>query len=203
MGEQTKIESVIETPYSGLFEVRTEDEILYTDAAAQYMIVGHVIDTRTYRDYTEMRLEETSRVSFSDLPLQAAMKQVKGNGKRVFAVFEDPNCSYCKRFRQTLQEMDNVTIYTFMYNILAPDSATKSKNIWCSPDRVEAWDDWMVSGKAPKEAAADCVSPNEQVLKLGKKMRVLGTPTIVFSDGSRMQGAIDKATLEKKLVSID
>lgn len=202
MGAQTKVTSVVKTPYSGLFEVRTDSDIAYTDAAAQYLFIGHVIDTRTHKDHTEMRLEEISKVNFSDLPLDAAMKQVKGNGKRIMAVFEDPNCSYCKKFRQTLQEMDNVTIYTFLYNMLAEDSVTKSKNIWCAADRIKAWDDWMLSGKVAPDAPAGCATPNDQVLKLGKKMRVTGTPTIIFSDGTRVPGALDKAALEKKLASI-
>lgn len=202
MGEQVQVQSVIKTPYAGLFEVRTEDDIIYTDANAQYMITGHVIDTRTYRDYTALRLEEISHISFSELPFQFAMKQVKGNGKRVFAVFEDPNCSYCKRFRDTVTALDNVTIYTFMYNILSPDSVTKSRDIWCAANPVQAWDDWMASAKVPQAAPATCLAPNEQVLKLGKKIRVMGTPTIVFSDGSRTQGALDLATLEQKLSSI-
>jgi thiol:disulfide interchange protein DsbC len=128
---------------------------------------------------------------------------VKGNGKRVIAVFEDPNCGYCKRFRQqALKETDNITIYTFMYNILAEDSFTKSKNVWCAPDRSKAWDDWMVSGKAAPAAPAGCTTPNEKVLALGQKLRINGTPNIFFADGSRVPGAIDARTLESKLASI-
>jgi thiol:disulfide interchange protein DsbC len=202
MGSQVKVDTVTGTPYSGLFEVKADGEIFYTDAAARFMFAGHIIDTATYRDYTAVRLEEISRISFSDLPLKSALKQVKGNGKRVIAVFEDPNCGYCKRFRQTLHDMDNVTVYIFMYNILAEDSAIKSRNIWCAKDATKAWDDWMLQDKTPPDAPAGCIAPNDQVLALGKKFRVTGTPTIIFKDGSRMQGALDKATLEKKLAAI-
>jgi thiol:disulfide interchange protein DsbC len=202
MGSHAKVDSVIKTPYSGLFEVKVDGDIFYTDAKARYMIVGHVIDTTNYRDYTGMRLEEMSQVRFDDLPLSAALKQVKGKGTRVMAVFEDPNCGYCKKFRGTLQDVDDVTIYTFMFNILAEDSAAISKNIWCSADPVRAWDDWLLHGKRAPEAPASCVSPNEKVLQLGKKLRVAGTPTVIFQDGGRIQGALDKAALEKKFASI-
>jgi thiol:disulfide interchange protein DsbC len=120
--------------------------------------------------------------------------------QRVIAVFEDPNCGYCKRLRQTtLKETDNVTIYTFMYNILSDDSFVKSKNIWCSPDRSKAWDDWMIGGRRRCVAAESCASPNEEVLALGRKLGISGTPAIFFADGSRIPGAIDAKTLEEKL----
>ncbi|CDG85311.1 DsbC family protein [Janthinobacterium agaricidamnosum] len=203
LGEGAKVDSVKETPYAGLFEVRTGGDILYTDKNAQYLIVGHVFDARTSQDLTKERIDEVNRIKFSDLPFDQALKLVKGNGKRVIAVFEDPNCGYCKRFRQTtLKDIDNVTVYTFLYNILSDDSFVKSKNIWCAADRNKAWDDWMLNGKVVPPAPAACATPNDKILALGQKLRVNGTPTIFFSDGSRIPGAIDLKGLEAKLSSI-
>lgn len=202
LGDNAKVDSIAKTPYAGLYEVRIGSEIIYTDAKANYLFVGRVIDAKTHQDYTKARVDDLTRVKFSELPLEAAVKSVKGNGKRVIAVFEDPNCGYCKRFRQTLNEMDNITVYTFMYNILSEDSATKSKNIWCSPERAKAWDDWMLSGKVPAAAPANCTDPNEKVFALGQKLKVTGTPTVIFPDGSRIPGAVDAKTLEGKLASM-
>jgi len=198
-----KIESIKQTPYGGLYELRVAGDILYTDKKGEYLIIGHVYDAKTTRDLTRERIDDINKIKFSDLPFDSAIKQVKGDGKRVIAVFEDPNCGYCKRLRQTaLKDLNNVTIYTFMYNILSDDSFVKSKNIWCSPDRVKAWDDWMISGKAAPAAAPTCETPNEKVLALGQKLRIQGTPAIFFADGSRIPGAVDLPTLEKKLESI-
>lgn len=198
-----KIESIRETPYSGLYEVRVAGDILYTDKKGDYLFIGHVYDTKTSTNLTRARIEEVNKIKFSELPLELALKQVKGNGKRVIAVFEDPNCGYCKRLRQTtLKEIDNVTIYTFMYNILSEDSFVKSKNIWCAADRVKAWDDWMINNKLPPTAPAGCESPNDQVVALGQKLRIQGTPAIFFTDGSRIPGAIDLKGLEAKLQSL-
>ncbi len=202
LGEDAKIDSVTKTPYGGLFEIRTGSEILYTDDKAQYLFVGRVLDSKTLQDYTKARQDDLNKIKFSDLPLDSAMKMVKGNGKRVIAVFEDPNCGYCKKFRQTLQDVDNVTVYTFMYNILAPDSAVKSKNIWCTADRGKAWDDWMLNGKVAPTAPANCTSPNDKVFALGQKMHITGTPTVFFADGTRVPGAIDAKALEARLASI-
>jgi thiol:disulfide interchange protein DsbC len=198
-----KIESIKETPYGGLYELRVAGDVLYTDKKGEYLIIGHVYDAKTTRDLTRERIDDINKIKFSDLPLDSAIKQVKGDGKRVIAVFEDPNCGYCKRLRQTaLKDVNNVTIYTFMYNILSEDSFVKSKNIWCSPDRAKAWDEWMVNGKAAPAAPASCEAPNDKVLALGQKLKIQGTPAIFFTDGSRIPGAVDYATLEKKLESI-
>jgi thiol:disulfide interchange protein DsbC len=199
-----KIESVKETPYGGLYEVRVAGDILYTDKKGEFLVIGQVYDVKSSRNLTRERIDDINKIKFSDLPLEMALKQVKGNGKRVIAVFEDPNCGYCKRLRQTtLKEIDNVTIYTFMYNILSQDSFTKSKNIWCAPNRNKAWDDWMINGKVPPAAPAACESPNDKVLALGQKLRITGTPAIFFSDGTRIPGAIDLKSLEAKFDSLE
>jgi thiol:disulfide interchange protein DsbC len=200
LGENVKIDSIRETPYGGLYEVRVGNEVRYTDKTGSYLIVGHVFNLKTNEDLTQTRLDDLNKIKFSDLPLDLAIKTVKGNGKRVIAVFEDPNCGYCKRFRQqTLSQVDNVTIYTYLYNILSPDSATKSKNVWCSADRSKAWDDWMLNNKAAPVAPANCTTPNDKVFALGQKLNINGTPAIFFADGTRIPGAIDAKTLEARM----
>ncbi|MES2538726.1 MAG: DsbC family protein [Pseudomonadota bacterium] len=202
LGEGATIDSITKTPYAGLFEVRAGTDIFYTDAQAKYLFAGRVLDAKTKEDFTKARIDDITKIKFSDLPLNSAIKMVKGNGKRVIAVFEDPNCGYCKRFRQTLQEMDNVTVYTFLYNILSEDSSVKSKNIWCAADRSKAWDEWMLNGKAAPVASDACTTPNEKIFELGRKLKVTGTPTIFFADGTRIPGAIDAKNLEIKLAAV-
>jgi thiol:disulfide interchange protein DsbC len=197
-----KVDTITKTPYGGLYELRIGGDIFYTDAKGDYLFVGRIIDTKTSADLTRARVDEINKIKFADLPFDSALKMVKGNGKRVIAVFEDPNCGYCKRLRQTLAEMDNVTIYTFMYNILAEDSSVKSRNIWCSPDRAKAWDEWMLKGKAAPDAPANCTAPNDKIFALGQKLKITGTPTIFFTDGTRIPGAVDGKALEAKLASI-
>jgi thiol:disulfide interchange protein DsbC len=203
LGDGAKIESVRETPYAGLYEIRVGGDILYTDKKGEFLVIGHVYDAKTSKDLTRARIDEINKISFSDLPLDSAIKQVKGNGKRVIAVFEDPNCGYCKKLRQTtLKDVDNVTIYTFLYNILSDDSFAKSKNIWCAPDKAKAWDDWMINNKAAAPAPANCATPNDKVFALGRKLKIEGTPAIFFADGTRIPGAIDLKGLEAKFSTI-
>lgn len=200
LGAEAPIESVTKTPYSGLYEVKVGSELIYTDAEAKYVFIGRVLDTETSKDLTQARLDEINKIKFADLPLDLAAKTVKGNGKRVIAVFEDPNCGYCKRFRKSLNEMKDITVYTFFYPVLGEDSLKKTKDLWCAPDKAKAWDAWMVDGKLPPAAPASCTTAGvDKVIELGKKHGVRGTPTIFFADGSRVPGAIDAKTLEQKL----
>jgi thiol:disulfide interchange protein DsbC len=114
------------------------------------------------------------------------------------AVFEDPNCGYCKRFEKDLQKVSNVTVYMFLYPILGPDSTEKSKNIWCAKDKNKAWSDWMVRDVTPAVAGCDSAAITRNV-ELGRKFKITGTPTLVFADGSRVPGAIGADQVEKRL----
>jgi len=203
LGAGTPIETVVKTPYSGLYEVKIGAEIVYTDAEGKYIFIGRVVEAESSKDLTEARLEEVNKIKFADLPLDLAAKSVRGNGKRVIAVFEDPNCGYCKRFRKTLSEINDVTVYTFMYPILGDDSKIKVKNIWCSADRAKAWDDWMLNAKLPAAAPSSCsAAANDKVIEIGRKLGVSGTPTVFFTDGTRVPGALEAKKLEAKLASI-
>ena len=193
-----KIDEVRSTPMSGLYEVRVGTDVFYTDAKGNFLIQGELIDTKARRNLTEDRIAKLSAVDFSALPFKDAFITVRGNGKRKLVVFADPNCGYCKRFERDLQKVDNVTIHTFLYPILSPDSAEKSRNLWCAKDRSASWDDWMLRDKTPAAASCDTAALQRN-LAFGKKHKITGTPTLIFTDGSRVPGAIDAAALEKRL----
>lgn len=183
-----KVDSVTRTPYFGLYEVVIGEKLIYTDDKVNYIFDGSVVDARTRQDLTEARLRKLMAIKFDELPLEAAIKTVRGNGKRVFATFEDPNCPYCKRLWQDVAKLDNVTIYTFLYPILSPDSVSKAKAIWCARDRSRAWVDHMLSGSTPA-LIVECETPLEKNLALGRRLRVSGTPTTFFTNGERLVGA--------------
>ena len=194
-----KIDEVTKSPVPGLFEVRVNGtEIFYTDAEANYLVQGSLIDTKQRRNLTEERIEKLLAVNFDTLPFKDAFTIVRGNGKRKLAVFEDPNCGYCKRFERDLQKVDNVTIHMFLYPILGPDSVEKSKNIWCAKDKQKAWQDWMVRDVSPNAAKCDSAAITRNV-EIGRKYKITGTPTLLFADGSRVPGAVGAAQVEKLL----
>ncbi|WP_343592528.1 DsbC family protein [Paracidovorax wautersii] len=196
-----KIDEVVATPMKGLYEVRVGTDVFYTDAKGNYIIQGELIDTQARRNLTEDRINKLTAIDFSALPLKDAFTIVRGNGKRKLAVFEDPNCGYCKRFEKDLQNVDNVTVYLFLYPILSPDSAEKSRNLWCAKDRASAWQDLMVRDKVPEAATCD-TGAVQRNLAFGKKHKITGTPTVLFADGTRVPGAIGAAAIEKRFAEI-
>ncbi len=193
-----KIDEVRKSEMPGLYEIRMGTDLLYSDAEGNFLIHGQLIDTRGKRNLTEERLEKLLAIDFSALPLKDAFTIVRGNGKRKLAVFEDPNCGYCKRFERDLQKVDNITIHMFLYPILGPDSVEKSKNIWCTKDKGKAWLDVMLREQPPAAASCDTSALNRN-LEFGKKHKISGTPTLIFADGTRVPGAASAAQVEKML----
>lgn len=195
-----QIKHVAKTPYFGLYEALFDDQMVYTDAKVSYVFVGAVYDAKSKTNLTEQQTRKLNRIAWNDLPLNLAIKKVKGNGERKLAVFSDADCPFCARLEESLKSIDNVTIYTFLYPIdqLHPDAARKSKLIWCSPDKVKAWDDFFASGTLPSNSG-DCGDPVAATQALGQKLRVQATPTLVFADGSIVPGAIPKDNLESEL----
>lgn len=197
---EIKADRITKAGYGELYEVFTNGEIIYTDVKASYLLLGTLVDASTRANVSEARLQKLTAINFSDLPLTQAIKLVRGNGSRKLAIFEDPNCGYCKKFEQDINSTDNITAYIFPYPILSQDSIDKSKSIWCSADRLKAWQDMMLRGRAPT-ASGTCENPIDKIVALGQKLRISGTPMTIFEDGERMSGALPKDRIEAKLVA--
>ena len=197
LGDITQINK---SPVAGLYEVVTPDRIFYSDEKGQYLIDGSLIDLKARRNITEERSKQLFAVDFNKLPLELALKKVKGNGSRKLAYFTDPNCRWCKKLESELQNVNDVTLYLFMTtHIGGPDSAAKAQGIWCSEDRVKAWDNLMLNGVSP--AAGHCATPTAKVMALAEKLKVNGTPALVFADGVIVPGYMPAAELNKALDS--
>jgi len=189
------VEKITKSPMSGIWEVTVDSQIFYIDDKATYVMLGNLLDMKTGKNITAER-------QFNSLPLDLAMKQVRGTGKNVMVTFEDPNCGYCKKLAKDILTLKDVTIYTFLMPVLGDDSFEKSKAIWCAPDRSKAWVDWMTAGKAPPAMPAKCdVSGLNKSAQLGAKLRINGTPAIFFASGERVPGYIPAAEIEKRFAT--
>lgn len=201
-----RVQSVVKTPYGGLYEVFLDGQIIYTDEKFSFMLAeGRLIDTKSRRDLTTDRMDELTRVDFSSLPLELAIKVVRGNGSRKLVVFSDPDCPYCKRLEQKeLIGITDVTVYTFLYPLesLHPDAARKSEAIWCAADRVKAWQEWSLNEQLPKKSAS-CNTPLSRIADLGAKLGISSTPTLIFANGRRLAGAYPAREIEKAMNEAD
>lgn len=194
-------DKVLQSPMPSLFEVQIGTDVVYVDENVDFLIQGSMIDAKTRLDLTQQSIQKLSAVPFEKLPLDLAFKQVRGDGSRKIAIFEDPNCGYCKQLQKSLVDAENVTIYSFLYPILSEDSVVKTRNVLCSKEPSKAWYGWMVDGVVPPEN--QCEDHNiQELMDLGRKLSVRGTPAIFFEDGFRASGALPLAQIHEKLNQI-
>jgi len=190
------------SPVPGIYEVFAQGQMIYTDEKAAYLFVNaNLIDTEKKSNLTEERMSKLTAIKFDQLPLNLALKKVKGKGTRKLAYFGDPNCGYCKKFEQDLTKIDDVTIYVFLYPVLGPDSTEKARSIWCSKDRIKAWDNQLVNGVAPTAPTTCDTSSIDKTVAFGKQKNITGTPTMFFVDGQRIPGAIPVEQIEQRLAA--
>ena len=196
-----KIEGVQPSVIPGLFEVRFRSpqgvQILYSDPKGENIVQGEIYETKSGRNLTDERIGKLSAIKFDSLPLDRAVKIVRGNGKRVLAMFSDPYCPACQSFEQTLQQIDDVTLYVFMFPVIRPERIDDSKSVWCASDRAKAWLDFALRKKAP--APATCDNPVESIVTLGQSLGVRATPTLFFENGERQQGGMQLADLRTRI----
>ena len=203
---QANIESITKTPYLGLYEMLVDGEVFYTDSDFTYLIVGSIIETKTRTNLTDARLREIEEKKlkamafpFDQLPLELAIKRVKGDGSRKVAIFSDPDCPFCRKLEREIEKVTDVTMYIFLFPIeqLHPKAPEVSRAIWCASDRLKAWDEYMLKGTAPK--SAKCDNPIDKIVTFGQSKKINGTPTIFFADGKRVPGAIPLERFEELL----
>ena len=194
------VASVTRTPLAGIYEVLSNGQLIYTDEHAAYLFVNaNLIDIDKKANLTEERMSKLTAIKFDQLPLDLALKKVRGKGTRRLAVFGDPNCPYCRKFEQDLAKVDDVTIYVFLYPVLGADSVEKARSIWCSKDRVKAWDNQLMNGIAPTAPASCDTSSIDKTIAFGRQKNISGTPTMFFADGQRVPGAIPLEAIEQRL----
>jgi thiol:disulfide interchange protein DsbC len=199
-----EIESIAPAPWEGLYEVVTAGEIVYTNKDAKLLFSGQILDTTTKENLTKRSWNERRRIDFSSLPLDQAIKIVKGKGTRKLAVFEDPLCPFCAKFEKELKEVDDATVYVFLLPLedIHPGATQVAQKIWCSKDRAAAWERWMQDRQANDDATC-ATNVIEQVRTLADKLKINSTPTMYFESGYRNSGAVAAKELEQLFKSPD
>lgn len=207
LAPEAKVVSVSKTPLPDLYEVVVDGPrgiaLVYASGKGDYVLVGELLDVKKRRNLTGERMERLNAVDFDSLPLSQAIKMVQGNGKRRMAVFSDPDCPYCRKLEPELAKLNDVTIYIFPYPLpMHPDAGRKSKLVWCSKDRLQAWKDMMLRNRLPEGGISDCDHPVDKNLALGERLRIDGTPALILGDGRRVQGYMEAERIEQMLASV-
>jgi len=185
--------------FPGIFEVQTDEDTVYMDPSAKYVLIGQLLDIKSRTNLTEKAQQKQVEQAMKKLPYESAIKEVRGNGKRTLILFSDPDCPFCRKVEQSIQELDNVTVYTFLTPLpeLHPDSPRKSRAIWCAEDRLKAWTGYMRQNDPLPTLNPLCKAPEDVWSKLQKKFKVRATPTLLFMNGKIVPGALDKEGIEK------
>ena len=202
MPDMPRIDEISKTAIPGIYELRMGTEVVYTDERGDHIIEGTLLETKTRVNLTTARIDKLTAIDFAALPLKDAITWKQGSGARKLVVFADPNCGYCKKFEAEMQQVKDVTVYTFLIPILGGDSPEKSRDIWCAKDNSVAWRDWMIKGMRPTRTMGQCdVAALQRNIAMSKKYRVNGTPSLVFEDGKRVPGAMMPQDVEKQLLA--
>jgi thiol:disulfide interchange protein DsbC len=194
------IKDVRPAPIAGWYEVFTGNQLVYSDASADHLFVGKLLDTQTHKDLAAEELQKRLAIDFESLPFEQAIKIVKGNGTHRLALFEDPDCPFCRQLEHQLANLHDVTLYVFLFPLveLHPQARTHAHAIWCAPDRSAAWTQWMLERRAP--GPAECTGdPIEQLQGVGAALNIQGTPTLFLPSGSRLQGVVATEELQRLL----
>jgi thiol:disulfide interchange protein DsbC len=201
---QVKVTKVLESDIPGWYEVVSSDRVVYSNADGSRLFVGSVYDTATKKDLTARRWADLHPVDFDSLPLNLAVKSVRGDGRRKLVVFADPLCPFCKQLEEQLETVQNVTVYTFVWPLenLHPGATARASRIWCAADRAQAWKSWML--KREEASAEECDLQGLTTIKnLATQLNVNETPTLFFADGHRVPGASSVEELEQEFTLAD
>jgi thiol:disulfide interchange protein DsbC len=199
---EIQVKGLHNSPQPGLYELDAGSELLYTNETGSLIFAGRIVDTKSRQDLTNERWNELNAIDFSSLPLDLAIKTVRGDGSRKLAVFADPLCPYCRQLEQELQGVTNITIYTFLFPLesIHPGASVKAVNIWCAKDRGDTWSKWMLQKTEPANNRC-AAAPIDKLKALGEKLNIDSTPTMFTADGKRTRGAIKHNDLESLLAS--
>lgn len=196
-----RVDEIHATPIPGLFAVVSgRSTVLYVDAQGEYVLNGHLFESKSRTDLTNDLLGNLARIDPKALPLSDSFAEVRGNGKRQLYVFSDPDCPYCKKLEQELPAVTDVTIHVFLFPLvgLHPNARIDAESVWCSNDPPRAWSDKMLKDILP--APANCANPLVRNLALGDRLGINATPTLIFSDGTVIAGAIPAERIEQLLI---
>ena len=212
-----KVVEVRPAPVKGLCEAITslggEKYIFYTDESGRYLLLGsrpfvNIFDLKNLENITRKELEELNKLSPEQVKeLDKYVAFTYGTKGKTVYLFTDPECPFCQRLEPTLKKLADegkikikVILFPLWFHPHAKEKAVAMvcKNIGWKGLSNEYW----TSEKMKQLKNWQCERGKELIeksIKLGNKIGVSGTPTMITQSGKKVVGALPEAQLKKEL----
>ena len=199
--------AVNDTPVTGIKEAIIKNgntqEIIYVSDNGEFMFDGNLMNIKQRSNLTE----QTQKSLRTEL-----MNSFKANHKTIdflpeemtdhITVFTDIDCGYCRKLHQEIEDYNDlgigVSYLFFPRSGLNTASHQKAVNVWCADDQQQA----MTLAKGGQNLPPlQCDNPIESQFNLGIGAGVhkVGTPAVMFSDGTLMPGYLPAAQMKQRI----
>jgi thiol:disulfide interchange protein DsbC len=194
------VRGIKDSPVKGLWEIDGVQEgkkfIVFLDFAKK-----HVVLVNRFIPVQQIAAPSPKRLDLSKIPLSNAIVMGSQPAKTKIIIFDDPECSYCKKLhgeiKRLLETRQDISFYIKLYPLdIHPKAYEKSKTIQCSKS-AKLLDDAFEGKELPKP---DCDTKEiDENIRLAKELGINSTPTIILPGGRVINGYVDGQTLLKML----
>jgi len=190
----------IERAFPGFWAVVKDNEVVFIRDDLSVLINGEVVDLASNKSLTaQFREANKPKINIGEFNVKDSIRF--GSGSRRLFVFTDPDCPYCRQIEAEFDKLKNVEVFVFLFPLVSlhPAARVVSESIWCNHDRASAWKSYLQQGKIPPFATCD--NPISRNLALGERLKIQGTPALIFEDGTVVPGLIPADRIEARLVA--
>lgn len=200
-----KVQSAQPSPVAGLYQVMTDQGLVYASADGEYIVSGRLFDITGEEPVNasdvvlnQMRQRDLRAVADSVITYQAP------NEKHVVHVFTDSSCGYCRQLHERMDDYlaagISVRYLAWPRNGMQGQAAQDLQAAWCADDQQAALTAIKNDQTLPE---ANCDNPVADHLALGHKFGVRGTPAIVLESGRMIPGYLPPQQLLREIQKTD
>ncbi len=207
-----EVESVDFSKLKGLYEVVVKKDgkanILYLDFGKSHIVLGRIIDIVNKKDVTRESMEEHNKIDVSKISVKNALVMGNKQGKKKIYIFSDPECPFCTKLHDEvkllLNEEPDLKVYIILFGLpMHKDAGWKTQSIVCESKKdmdkaIKMLEDSYHKNDVPR---IECGKVNyaAENKKLADSLGIGATPTIVFSNGKVVMGAVSKDEIKKNI----
>lgn len=190
----------------GFYRALVGGRLVYVSHDGRYVLDGRLFDAKAMRNLTDEQMRAIRVRALATLPVSQRLVFAPPHPRYTVTVFTDLDCGYCRAFHQNIAKINAEGIavqYVFWprAGIRAKPSGRytasyeKAVAVWCAADRNRAY----TAGVAKP---AECANPVAREYRLGKRIGIDATPTVIASDGSVLGGYMSPRELLASLQAL-